>query len=370
MLIYNMFLVILIYVIRIRRHLVSITAKEIAELLHVSPSAVSLALNGKPGVSNATRELIINTAAKYNYAASQRQKSISATNSIRYVIYVGEGLVVNEISFHSIVLQGIEATAKKLGYNVLVNYFYSNRDETNQINAIFQNTAGVILLGTELDESSLFLSFSDIIQQSNIPLVVVDNVTFHTEVDCIYTDNQRGAYKAIKYLIEQGHTEIGYFSSLQRILNFDERSEGVQRAIADHPQATVKVIPVDFSSEKAYHDICLWLKKNPDLPTAFFADSDVIAFGAIRAFHKFGYQVPKDASIIGFDDMPACEMVTPPLTTIQVMKDLMGSKAMDILHHRIAERAESPSAEPTGIFRTAISTNVKVRRSVGPPRGR
>ena len=349
----------------------SITAKEIAEILNVSPSAVSLALNGKPGVSDATRELIINTAAKYDYAVPQRQNSPSATRNIRYVIYVGEGLVVNEISFHSIVLQGIEARAKKLGYNVLVSYFYSNHDVSEQLNAIFQNTAGIILLGTELDESSGLLAHPIVSQHPEVPIVIVDTETFHAEIDCVFTDNLRGAYKAIEYLIGQGHTQIGYFSSIQRILNFDERSEGVQRAMADHPEATLQVVPVDFSSEKAYHDICLWLKEKSELPTAFFADSDVIAFGAIRAFNRFGYKVPNDVSVIGFDDMPACEMISPPLTTIKVMKVLMGSKAMEILHQRILEGTHAPSAEFSGVFRTAISTEVKVRRSVaGPPCGK
>ena len=346
----------------------SITAKEIAEMLNVSPSAVSLALNGRPGVSDATRELIINTAAKYDYTVPQRQNSISATCNIRYVIYVGEGLVVNEISFHSIVLQGIEARAKKLGYNVLVSYFYSNHDETEQLNAIFQNTAGIILLGTELDESSGLLEHPVVKQHPEVPIVIVDTETFHYEIDCVFTDNLRGAYKAIEFLINQGHTKIGYLTSIQRILNFDERSEGVHRAMADHPEATLQVVPVDFSSEKAYRDICLWLKDNNDLPTAFFADSDVIAFGAIRAFNRFDYKVPDDVSILGFDDMPACEMISPQLTSIRVMKVLMGSKAVEILHQRITEMSTASATEQTGVLRIAISTDVKIRRSVTSPR--
>lgn len=346
----------------------SITAKEIAEMLNVSPSAVSLALNGKPGVSDSTRELILSTAARYNYTVRQNQNSSSPTRNIRYVIYLGEGHVVNEISFHSIVLQGIEAAAKKLGYNVLVSYFYSDQDETDQLNAIFQNTAGVILLGTEFDESSGWLKHPCVSQHSHIPLVMVDNKTFHTEIDCIYTDNLRGAYKAVEYLISQGHKSVGYFSSLQRIPNFDERSEGVKRALADHPEATVQVVPVDFSTEKAYRDICGWLKEQHELPTAFFADSDIIAFGAMRAFNRMGYKVPDDISIIGFDDMPACDMVSPPLTSIKVMKVLMGSKAMEILHQRISENEAAPPADQDGVFRIAISTNVKVRRSVTSPR--
>lgn len=347
-----------------------ITAKEIARLLNISPSAVSLALNGKPGVSDATRELIINEAAKYNYTVPHRQNLPSSTHNIRYLIYIGEGMVVNEISFHYIVLQGIEAMAKKLGYNVLVSYLYGNQNEADQIDAIFQNTAGIILLGTEFDETSNLLNHPLFSQHSDIPIVIVDNITFHTNIDCIYTDNLQGAYIAIEHLINHGHTEIGYLSSIQRIWNFDKRSEGVQRALADHPEVSVKIIPVDFSTEKAYRDICQWLDEEQNLPTAFFADSDIIAFGAIRAFYKFGYRVPKDISIIGFDDMPACEMVSPTLSTIKVLKVLMGSKAVELLHQRIIEKTNFPQDEPEAVFRTAISTCVKTRHSVAAPRTR
>jgi len=125
---------------------------------------------------------------------------------------------------------------------------------------------------------------------------------------------------------------------------------------------------VDFSTEKAYRDICRWLQEQDVLPTAFFADSDVIAFGAIRAFNRFGFRVPEDISVIGFDDMPACEMVSPPLTSIRVMKVMMGSTAMEILHQRITEMDTPSATEQTGRFRIAISTDIKVRRTVAPPR--
>lgn len=342
----------------------SITAKEIAKLLNVSPAAVSLALNGKPGVSDITREKIISTALKYDYTVPQQQHASVSTRNIRYVIYIGEGLVVKEISFHYIVLQGIEAMAKKLGYNVLVSYLYHNQNEADQFEEIFQNTAGIVLLGTEFNESTSLLKNPLIHQHSDVPIVIVDNMTFRSSVDCIYTDNLQGAYIAIEHLINQGHTDIGYFSSIQRIWNFEMRKEGVQRALAEHPEASLNIVPVDFSTEKAYRDICQWLESKPDLPTAFFADSDVIAFGAIRAFHKFGYRIPQDISIIGFDDMPACEMISPPLTTVRVLKMLMGSKAVEVLHQRISEQSHTSEETAAGVFRTAISTCIKSRHSV------
>jgi LacI family transcriptional regulator len=266
------------------------------------------------------------------------------------------------------VFQGVEAQAKKLGYNVLVSYLYSKQDEERQLSAIFQNTMGVILLGTEFEESSSWLTHHYQIHNSDVPLVMIDNMTFNMEIDCICTDNYRGAYKAIKYLIGQGHRSIGYFSSAQRIANFDERKAGVLRAIDEHPHSTLTVVPVGFSSENAYHDVCEWLGTINDLPTAFFTDSDNIAFGAIRAFRQFGYNIPKDISIIGFDDMPACSIVNPSLTTIRVEKELLGCKAVEMLHQRILEKSDIDMPELTSVFRTRLSTDVVERHSVNIPR--
>jgi len=345
------------------------TAKEIAKMLHVSPSAVSLALNGKPGVSDSTRKLIIDTAKEYDYTVRNSYNSPAPIRNISYVIYVGEGLVVNEIAFHSIVFQGVEAQAKKLGYNVLVSYLYSKQDEERQLSALFQNTMGVILLGTEFEESSSWLTEHYHIHNSDVPLVMVDNITFNMEIDCICTDNFRGAYKAINYLFSQGHRKIGYFSSANRILNFDERKAGVSRAMDEHPDCTLTIVPVGFSTENAYQDVREWLEKENDLPTAFFTDSDVIAFGAIRAFQRSGYRIPEDISIIGFDDMPACSIINPSLTTIKVAKELLGIKAMEMLHQRITEKVDPDTPECSGVFHTRLSTDVIERHSVSIPCG-
>ena len=245
----------------------------------------------------------------------------------------------------------------------MVSYFYSKNKDNEQLEALFNNTAGVILLGTEFHESSHLLDFYFAKQSHTIPLVLLDNETFHFDVDTVTTDNVRGAYRAIEYLIKKGHTNIGYFSSRRRIINFDERLQGVNKAKSDFKNCSIQTITVDSATEIAYADICAWLNKNETLPTAFFADSDIIAFGAIRAFNQFGYRIPEDISLIGFDDMPACEVVTPPLTTIKVMKEPMGVKAVDILHQRILANLESEK-KMNWVCRTSLSTTVEERSSV------
>ena len=94
------------------------------------------------------------------------------------------------------------------------------------------------------------------------------------------------------------------------------------------PMDNEYVFTVSTTMDGAYRDMRDYLEKKPAMPTAFFADDDMIALGCIKAFEEYGYRVPEDISVIGFDDLPFCEISTPRLTTIKVSKYEMGQMAV------------------------------------------
>ena len=301
-------------------------------------------------------------AAELGYRVAAAPKAAKLPASVRFIIYTNGLNVVKEISFHSIILRGVEAMAKELGYNVLVSYFDHQKAGADQIAALGQDVEGVLILGTELGAPEA--GCAAILNNLKCHVVVVDNNLMRDNVDCIVTDNLGGAYQAISYLRRLGHTRIGYLCSRQRIPNFDERGAGVDLAARRHPDVVVERIPVSFSTSKAYREVDEWLQKRKDVPTAFFADSDIIAFGAMQAFDRSGLRVPGDVSIVGFDDMPACEMVSPQLTSVRVMKTQTGRLAMQILHERIT--GERKSAYDGINVHIAVSTCIKERNSAAP----
>ncbi|MDD3919970.1 MAG: LacI family DNA-binding transcriptional regulator [Eubacteriales bacterium] len=345
----------------------NITAKEIADKLGVSTAAVSMALNGKPGVSNETREAVMAEAARCGYVTprAMRAKALPP-KTISFVIYVGAGIAA-QTTFSTFVLQGVEAAAKELGYRVLIHYLYSDHPIEKQLLAILDDTAGIVLLGTDITDEQRSTLETQLFQRINTPVVMVDNFMFASTVDCVGNDNMFGAKAAVTYLIKCGHKKIGYLRSKQRIANFEDREVGVNLALSENGAsgfAPLQTLSVDISSENAYTDVCHWLRDGNTPATAYFAENDVVAAAAIRAFTVQGYRVPEDVSVIGFDDVPICEMMQPRITTTHSFKERLGEVAVSILHQRIRANDTIQTAQRSGTMKIAIATQIKERDSV------
>lgn len=344
-----------------------VTAKEIAAKLNLSPSAVSLALNGKPGVSESTRALVLETAMRLGYSRLDSSGNVPANRTICFVRYAGKIVQIAEhTSFASFVLQGVEARATELGYSTQVRYLNAGDMYNPQTLEFIRNADGVIFLGTDITEAQLPELEQLFEVLGNTPVVVVDSAELSNRADCVINDCFGGAKSAAELLIRTGHTRIGYVKAKQRIRNLDERERGVHAALAQTDLSLSAVIEVDISSEGAFQDFDTWIKGNPDLPDGLFAENDILAAAVIRSLKKHGYRVPDDVSVIGFDDIPMCEMLDPPLTTVHAFKEELGSVAVEHLDRRIKRGDVSHQMFSTGLLTTTVSTRLIERFSVKP----
>ena len=213
---------------------------------------------------------------------------------------------------------------------------------------------GIILLATELSRADYVPFF-----KSGHPLVVLDSSLVDSQCDTVLINNFQGAYDAVAELIRQGHQQIGYLRSQVPIYNFSQRHLGVISALAD-AQLTLQpeyVCSVEPSIEGSYRGVSDWLDDQPAMPTAFFADNDIIAFGAMKALKEHNLKIPEDISIIGFDDLPYCDIIDPPLTTIKVYKHSLGKLAVD----RLISRMHGEVAE---VVRIEVATELVSRNSI------
>ena len=342
-----------------------VTAKEIAAKLNLSPSAVSLALNGKPGVSEATRTLVIETAAQLGYGRLEGAGLPGPGRAVCFIRYAGRIVQIAEhTSFSSFVLQGVEARATELGYGTQVRYLNAGDLYNPQALEFIRQVDGVVFLGTDVTEAQLPELEQFFGALGDTPVVVVDSAALANRVDCVINDCFGGARAAAELLLRTGHRRIGYVKAKQRIRNLEERERGVRAALDQAGLPLAATIEVDISSEGAFQDFDAWFKSGPPLPDALFADNDVIAAAAIRVLKKHGRHVPDDVSVIGFDDIPMCEMLDPPLTTVHAFKEELGVVAMDLLDRRI-KRGEVPhKMASVGLLNTTVSTALVERFSV------
>lgn len=334
----------------------AITAKELAKQLNLSESAISLALNNRPGVSTATRKKVLAAAKEFGYDFSRISSAEAVKNkgSIHFVVYKRHGAVVADTPFFSELSEGVDLACNELPYYLNIQYF-REEDDINAALADWKRIGcrGIILLGTEIQAQNL-APFLD----SQIPLVLLDNYFEELNLNCVLINNIRGAYTAANYLIQKRKKQPGYLRSSYPINNFEERANGFYKAIRKSGMSVSRSIVhrLTPSVEGAYADMKELLSHGESLADCYFADNDLIAAGAVGALKEAGYCIPKDIAVVGFDDMPICTYIEPALTTIHVPKHYMGKVAVQRLHELIS----APESLPIKI---EISTSLKKRKS-------
>ncbi len=343
----------------------AVTAKELAKKLGLSEAAVSMALNGKPGISTATRKKVIDAAKTNGYDFTRRNvpaEPAVSNGTIYFIIYKKNGAIVADTPFFSQLSEGIESGCKAAGYHMNISYLYEGDDINFELSEIIRfGCKGIILLGTEMTETEFFPFLS-----LRTPVVVLDTCFENLSADYVQIDNVQGSYLATCHLIRRcrnphtGQTaQPGYLKSSCTIQNFRERADGFYKAIRRNGMSASKslVHVLSPSVEGAYADMKELLSQGEQPARCYFADNDLIAAGALRAFSEAGFRVPEDVAVVGFDDMPLCVYVEPTLTTVHVPKQYMGRMAA----RRLAEIISSKTNEPVKI---QIETSLVIRKSV------
>ena len=190
---------------------------------------------------------------------------------------------------------------------------------------------------------------------------LIFNLRYYDELDydCVLINNIQGAFNATNYLIQCGHKNVGYFHSSLDISNFSERADGYYKALRANGISTSHpyVHPVSPTSDEGYRDMLRLLESKAPIADAYFADNDIIAAAAMRALRENGYRIPEDVSIIGFDDVPMCDMMVPPLSTMKVRKRELGATAVQ----RLLDRVADPKRE---CLKMCMATKLVKRQSV------
>ena len=309
----------------------NVGVREISRKTGFSPATVSNALNHKRGVNKDTAALIMRAAHELGYDRPSR------VTHVNFVLARKTGLILDEGTFHTGVIEGVEraASAQDMSTIFTTVELADRQTAARQASELTHESASaVVLLGTEMAEEDY-----DLFRGSEVPLVVVDGWSDHLFLDSIVTSNENSAFRAVSHLIDMGHREIGYIAGSYRIKNFPLRERGYRRAMREanltaNPDFRVEV---GTTVHTAYESMRSWLSTNPTLPTAFFVENDIMALGCMRAMTEWGVRVPDDVSMFGFDDLSFASISTPPLSTMRVPNREMGELAVRTLVDRMRE---------------------------------
>lgn len=304
------------------------TIKDVAKLANTSKSTVSRFLNGKP-VKKKTEEALKKAIKDLNYHPNMNARRL-VLNRTQII-----GIVVDDISnsFYSSILKGIREISDKFGFDCV---FYTwNLNHTKE--ADFLN-----LLYEEQVDGLIFLSFAkrfreDVERMGSTPfaVVLIGDDAGVDGVRSIDVDNLSGVVEAVRYLHRIGHRKIAHISGPDAASATYERTQGFTKALKelDLELDPKLIVPSDWSNQGGY----LAMKRLLDVGgfTAVVASNDESAVGALGAANEQGYSVPKDFSIVGFDDIEISSWIYPSLTTVrQPFKD-MGRKAAEVLFEQI-----------------------------------
>ena len=298
-----------------------VNIRKISEETGFSMSTVSNALNHKKGVNKVTAEKILRTAEELGYRGGD------VISKIRFVIFRKNGRIIDGSSFHTSVIEGVEKQAKLMGYETLFCYVDAREpDYKKQLQDILTDThSAVVLFGTEMTEED----YEPYLQAKN-QVILLDGRSDRYAFNSVLINDAEAAAEAVEYLAQKGHKKIGYLRGDFRIQAFCSREMGYyqvmnRRGLEVKPEY---IATVGTKIETAYESMKKYLNETKEIPTAFFADNDVIAIGSMQAMKECGYEIPKDISVIGFDNVSYGMVSDHPLSTMHVYKQELGERAV------------------------------------------
>lgn len=331
-----------------------ITIKDIARVAGVSHTTVSRALRADPRITPETTERILDLAEAMGYIPNLIAQSLNAQRTFTI------GMLVTSVADPVVMdfTEGAEDVAHDCGYCIFLST--SRNDPQREANVIetFQRRRidGLIVAASRTGDQ-----FRLALERIQLPLVLLDSEEVDNSHPAVNVDNMGGAKLAVTHLLHMGHRRIGYIGATDRRLTNLKRLAGYTATLQE---ANLPVAPAYISNPQADDDIqrgqlglehCLAAGV-----TAIFCYNDQIAISVLnRCYHK-GIAVPRQLSIVGFDDVRPASYVNPPLTTVRQPLQEMGRTAMKMVLRLIDKQP---------VQNALLDCELVVRASVAPPRG-
>jgi DNA-binding LacI/PurR family transcriptional regulator len=326
---------------------------DVARAAGVSHQTVSRVINGADSVRPETRERVLQAMRELDYRP----------NSLARALVTGRSWTLGVVSFDTTLygpastLFGIERAAHAQGYLVsIVSVTSLDRDSVlaavEQLRG--QGVDGILIITPQEAAVEAVLHIP-----RDMPVVAVEAGP-EEAVPVVTVDQVAGAAAATRHLLELGHRTVWHIAGPSDWLEANQRIEGWMTALEEAGADAPPVLSGDWSARSGY-ELGQRLATVQDV-TAIFAANDQMALGILRALYESGREVPRDLSIVGFDDIPEAQFFTPPLTTVRQDFNEVGRQGLMLLLDEIGASTRSSS-------RVIVQPKLEIRDSTAPPRG-
>ena len=315
-----------------------VTIAEVAERANVSVATVSRVMNGNYPVKAETKESVLKAIKELKYIPNMQARALTQQKSS--II----GVVVPSISnmFFPAVIDGIDSALKSNSLSFILCRTNDDKDEEIKYvrELISRNVSGIIVISPNLENvKSKF--YDDI--GSQVPTVFVNGSSTSPNVSTVCNDEAIGAKIALNYLLENNHKNILFIRGTNSY-SYDVKEEcytEFMKNIGNFKEENIINIGSGNSSETVSNTTSILLDiLQSTKATAIFACNDLMGVGAINACKRLNIDVPKDMSIIGFDNIELCKFIEPNLTTIDQNMALLGENAASLLLEKINNNNE------------------------------
>ncbi len=315
-----------------------LTINDIAKIARCSPSTVSKALNNKSDVSEKTKIKIKKIAQENNFKLHQLADIDDGKTENIGIVFCREEKPLSGNPFYSRVLEGIEGELVLNNYNLILTLLAKkfSGDVPKMIRD--KKVDGLIIVGI-IDKN-----FTTVIKKYDLPIILVDPTDYTMAFKKVVIDNEQGGFLATNHMINRGHKRIAFVSGSLDRASFKLRFQGYKNALE------MNGIPVNKSLVKAGgieegYEYVEELMALPEPPTAIFFGNDTNALLGYKAISDAGLKIPEDISVAGFDDIAMAKYSEPPLTTIKVYKEELGSLAV----RKLLDEIKNPNTDDIAV---------------------
>ena len=311
-----------------------VTMKDVATKANVSPTTVSLVLNGRDRdykISQKTRQKVLKVIQDVGYVPDLYAQTMRQRETLTI------GMVLTNILNPSVALiaEGAKAEAVKHGYHVILGL---SSDEADQERFYVKNFLSRRVDGLIVSPAPSGETMGDLekLFSRGFPLVVT-TLYPGVEIDHVGDNSVTGSYQAVKYLVELGHKRIALVSGYPTWPSAQQKYRGYQDALNDMEidQQEDLHICMEKSDQAAGEEAAAVILQMKDKPDAIFFHNDGMAAGAINVLMNAGIRVPDDISLVGYGDLPLAQIVRVPLTTVSSPLLEIGRSAVEVLISRI-----------------------------------